>query len=297
MELKHLGAFVALAEELHFGRAAERLCIVQPALSMQIKALETDLGVRLFDRDRHKVALTDAGRLFLPEARATLEQAARAAQVARLSAQGEIGTLRLGFVSSVLPKLLPTLIRTMHARYPRIALELKDMSTPDQIAALHGGTLDFGIARLPLAASGLASRVVMEESFVVAVPASHAFAQLALIEPAQLRGQPAFVLARRYAPGFFDALLVALGAREVTLDIARELGEYTTMLALVAAGLGIGLIPAEAAAAVPPNVVARPLALPSYRAPLGLIWVDDGSALKRVFLDVIEQGIANGWAA
>ncbi|WP_070106035.1 LysR family transcriptional regulator [Burkholderia plantarii] len=297
MELKHLGAFVALAEELHFGRAAERLCIVQPALSMQIKALETDLGVRLFDRDRHKVALTDAGRLFLPEARATLEQAARAAQVARLSAQGEIGTLRLGFVSSVLPKLLPTLIRTMHARYPRIALELKDMSTPDQIAALHGGTLDFGIARLPLAASGLASRVVMEESFVVAVPASHAFAQLALIEPAQLRGQPAFVLARRYAPGFFDALLVALGAREVTLDIARELGEYTTMLALVAAGLGIGLIPAEAAAAVPPNVVARPLALPSYRAPLGLIWVDDGSALKRVFLDVIEQGIANGWVA
>ncbi|WLE62272.1 LysR family transcriptional regulator [Burkholderia plantarii] len=297
MELKHLGAFVALAEELHFGRAAERLCIVQPALSMQIKALETDLGVRLFDRDRHKVALTDAGRLFLPEARATLEQAARAAQVARLSAQGEIGTLRLGFVSSVLPKLLPTLIRTMHARYPRIALELKDMSTPDQIAALHGGTLDFGIARLPLAASGLASRVVMEESFVVAVPASHAFAQLALIEPAQLRCQPAFVLARRYAPGFFDALLVALGAHEVTLDIARELGEYTTMLALVAAGLGIGLIPAEAAAAVPPNVVARPLALPSYRAPLGLIWVDDGSALKRVFLDVIEQGIANGWVA
>ncbi|WP_246794049.1 LysR family transcriptional regulator [Burkholderia perseverans] len=297
MELKHLGAFVALAEELHFGRAAERLCIVQPALSMQIKALETDLGVRLFDRDRHKVALTDAGHLFLPEARATLEQAARAAQVARLSAQGEIGTLRLGFVSSVLPKLLPTLIRTMHARYPRIALELKDMPTPDQIAALHGGTLDFGIARLPLAASGLASRVVMEESFVVAVPASHAFAQLAHIEPAQLRGQPAFVLARRYAPGFFDALLVALGAREVTLDIARELGEYTTMLALVAAGLGIGLIPAEAAAAVPPNVVARPLALPSYRAPLGLIWVDDGSALKRVFLDVIERGIANGWAA
>ncbi|MCM2551998.1 LysR family transcriptional regulator [Burkholderia glumae] len=297
MELKHLVAFVALAEELHFGRAAGRLCIVQPALSMQIKALETALGVRLFDRDRHKVALSTAGSLFLPEARATLEQAARAAQVARLSAQGEIGTLRLGFVSSVLPKLLPTLIRTMHARYPRIALDLKDMPTPDQIAALQGGTLDFGIARLPVAASGLASRVVLEESFVVAVPASHALARQTQIEPAQLRGQPAFVLARRYAPGFFDALLVALGARGVTLDIARELGEYTTMLALVAAGLGIGLIPAEAAAAVPPNVVARPLALPSHRALLGLIWVEDGSALKHVFLDVVEQGTANGWAA
>ncbi|WP_186096517.1 LysR family transcriptional regulator [Burkholderia gladioli] len=297
MELKHLGAFVALADELHFGRAAERLYIVQPALSMQIKTLETGLGVRLFDRDRHKVALTEAGRLFLPEARATLEQAARAAQVARLSAQGEIGTLRLGFVSSVLPQLLPTLIRTMHARYPRIALELKDMPTPDQIAALHGGTLDFGLARLPIAASGLNSRVVMEESFVVVVPASHPFARRRRIEPAALRGQPAFVLARRYAPGFFDALLVALGAQQVTLDIARELGEYTTMLALVAAGLGIGLIPAEAAAAVPHNVVALPLALPGYRAPLGLIWLDDGSVLKRVFVEVVEQCVANGWQA
>ena len=197
----------------------------------------------------------------------------------------------------MLPQLLPTLIRTMHARYPRIALELKDMPTPDQIAALHGGTLDFGLARLPIAASGLNSRVVMEESFVVAVPASHPFARRRRIEPAALRGQPAFVLARRYAPGFFDALLVALGAQQVTLDIARELGEYTTMLALVAAGLGIGLIPAEAAAAVPHNVVALPLALPGYRAPLGLIWLDDGSVLKRVFVEVVEQCVANGWQA
>ena len=94
MELKHLRAFVALAEELHFGRAAQRLCIVQPALSMQIKALEEELDVRLLERDRHKVALTETGRLFLPEARATLHQAMRAEQTARLSARGEIGTLR-----------------------------------------------------------------------------------------------------------------------------------------------------------------------------------------------------------
>ncbi len=289
MELKHLGAFVALADELHFGRAAERLCIVQSALSMQIKSLETSLGVRLFDRDRHKVALSEAGRLFLPEARATLDQAARAAQVVRLSTRGEIGTLRLGFVSSVLPKLLPALVRTLHTRYPRITLELKDMPTPDQIAALHAGRLDFGLGRLPIPSSGLASRVVMEESFVVAVPASHGLARRREIAPDELRGQRAFVLARRYAPGMFDALLAALGAQQVTLDIARELGEYTTMLALVAAGLGIGLIPAEAAAAVPPNVVARPLLLPAYRAPLGLIWREDGSALKRVFMDLVAE--------
>ena len=102
MELKHLRAFVVLAEELHFGKAAQRLCIVQSALSMQIKALEDELDVRLLERDRHKVALSETGALFLPEARATLHQALRAEQTARLSARGEIGTLRIAFVSSVL---------------------------------------------------------------------------------------------------------------------------------------------------------------------------------------------------
>src|ERR1700729_3261817 len=99
MELKHLRAFVTLAEELHFGRAAQRLCIVQPALSMQIESLEDALGVRLFERDRHKVALSDTGQQFLPEARATLQQALRAEQTAKLSGRGEIGTLRIAFVS------------------------------------------------------------------------------------------------------------------------------------------------------------------------------------------------------
>ena len=173
MELKHLRAFVALAEELHFGRAAQRLCIVQPALSMQIKALEEELDVRLLERDRHKVALTETGRLFLPEARATLHQAMRAEQTARLSARGEIGTLRIAFVSSVLPKLLPTLIRSMHARYPLITLELKDLPTPDQIAALHNNQLDFGLVRLPVTGAGLETRLVLEESFVVALPDDH----------------------------------------------------------------------------------------------------------------------------
>jgi DNA-binding transcriptional LysR family regulator len=176
MELKHLRAFVALAEELHFGRAAQRLCIVQPALSMQIKALEEELDVRLLERDRHKVALSETGRLFLPEARATLHQAMRAEQTARLSARGEIGTLRIAFVSSVLPKLLPTLIRMMHARYPLVTLELKDMPTPDQIAALQDNKLDFGLIRLPVAGTGLQIRTVLEEPFVVALPDDHPLA-------------------------------------------------------------------------------------------------------------------------
>jgi DNA-binding transcriptional LysR family regulator len=289
MELKHLRAFVALAEELHFGRAAQRLCIVQPALSMQIKALEEELDARLFERDRHKVALTETGRLFLPEARATLHQALRAEQTARLSARGEIGTLRIAFVSSVLPKLLPTLIRSMHARYPLITLELKDMPTPDQIAALHDNKLDFGLVRMPITGAGLQTRVVLEEPFVVALPDDHALAAQPLIRPADLNGCPAFVLARRYAPGFHDAMLVALKHHGADLQIAQELGEFSTMLALVAAGLGIGVIPAEAAAALPPKVVARPLELGSHRAGIGLAFTRADSAAKRALLALLEQ--------
>ncbi|MFD1559672.1 LysR family transcriptional regulator [Paraburkholderia silviterrae] len=288
MELKHLRAFVALAEELHFGRAAERLCIVQPALSMQIKALEEELGVRLFERDRHRVALSETGTIFLPEARATLHQAARAEQTARRSARGEIGTLRVAFVSSVLPRLLPALMRTMHARYPMIALELKDMSTPEQIAALHDGKLDFGLIRLPVSGTGLEIREVMEEPFVVAVHEDHALARKAQIRPADLRGCPAFVLARRYAPGLYDEMLLAFRRQRVSLEIAAELGEYTTMLALISAGLGIGVIPTHAAMALPPKVLAKPLDLREHRTGIGLAWRDVDSPAKRLFVDVVE---------
>jgi DNA-binding transcriptional LysR family regulator len=289
MELKHLRAFVALAEELHFGRAAQRLCIVQPALSMQIKALEEELEARLLERDRHKVALTETGRLFLPEACATLHQAMRAEQTARLSARGEIGTLRIAFVSSVLPKLLPTLIRNMHARYPLITLELKDMPSPDQIAALHDNKLDFGLIRLPVTSAGLETRVVLEESFVVALPDDHPLAGQALIHPADLSGCPAFVLARRYAPGFHDEMLVALKRQGADLDIAQELGEFSTMLALVAAGLGIGVIPSEATIALPPKVVARPLDLAGHLAGIGLAYTRLDSAAKRALSGMMGQ--------
>jgi DNA-binding transcriptional LysR family regulator len=291
MELKHLRAFVALAEELHFGRAAARLCIVQPALSMQIKSLEDELQVRLFDRDRRKVALSETGALFLPEALATLHQAQRAEQTARLSTEGVIGTLRIAFVSSVLPKLLPTLIRGMHERYPRVVLDLKDMATPDQIAALHDNKLDFGLIRLPMHGTGVVTRTVLEESFVVAMPARHALSRLRLIRPGDLREHPVFMLARRYAPGFHDEILVAFSQQGVSLQIEKELGEYATMLALVSAGLGIGVIPALAATALPPNVTARPLDLQNLHTGIGLAYTHLDSALKRALVDVIETCI------
>lgn len=287
MELKHLRAFVVLAEELHFSRAAQRLSVVQPALSMQIKGLEQELGVRLFERNRHSVSLTEAGRVFLPEARATLHQAAHAADVARASGRGEIGRVRLGFVSSVLPQLLPTLIRRVHERFPRIALELKDMPGPDQASALQDGQLDFGLMRLPASYAGIQTQVVLHESFVLALPMGHPLAALPIVKPEDLQQVPVLVLGRRYAPGFYDDLMLALRGAGLNPLIASELGEFTTMLALVAAGLGVGLLPAHAALAVPPNVVARPLELGEHLAATGLAWASLDTAVKGTVFELM----------
>lgn len=289
MELKHLRAFATLAEELHFGRAAQRLAIVQPALSMQIKALEDWLGVRLLDRNRHSVTLTDVGRLFLEEARATLHQAQRSADVARGLGRGETGRIRLGFVSSVLPELLPTLIRHAHRRYPGIRLELKDMPGPDQVQALKSDQLDFGLMRLPAPHAGVQTQTVLHESIIVALPADHPLAAHSSIEVAQLAQQPVLMLARRYAAGFHDALLRAVSEHGGRLDIADELGEFTTMLALVSAGLGIGLLPQHAGRALPPNVVSRPLNLGDFRAVTGLAWTSLDTAVKTTVFNLMRE--------
>ncbi len=289
MEIKHLRSFVTLAEELHFGRAAQRLSIVQPALSMQIKMLEEELGVRLFERNRHSVTLTEVGTLFLPEARATLYQSAHAADVARACGRGEIGRVRIGFVSSVLPELLPTLIRSLHARFPRIELELKDMPGPDQAAALKNGQLDFGLMRLPAAIPGIQTREVLQESFIVALPGDHPLLACERLHPTDLGQLPVFILARRYAPGFYDELMQAFNRQGAQLHIATELGEFTTMLALVSAGLGVGLLPANAGRALPANVISRPLELGGYRATTGLAWTELNSAVKNTVFGLMDE--------
>ena len=294
MEIKHLRSFVTLAEELHFGRAAQRLSIVQPALSMQIKMLEEELGVRLFERNRHSVALTEVGTLFLPEARATLYQSAHAADVARACGRGEIGRVRFGFVSSVLPQLLPRLIRSLHARFPRIELELKDMPGPDQAVALKNGQLDFGLMRLPATIPGIQTREVLQESFIVALPGDHPLVACTSLHPTDLSQLPVFILARRYAPGFYDEVMQVLTHRGAHLQNATELGEFTTMLALVSAGLGVGLLPANAGRALPANVISRPLELQDYRATTGLAWTELNSAVKSTVFSLLDELFAPG---
>jgi len=286
LELKLLRSFVVLSEELHFGRAAERLCIVQPALSMQIRTLEAELGVALFDRDHHKVELSAAGAIFLPEARATLTQAQRAVQMVKAADAGEVGVIRLGFVSSILPDYLPSLIRQLKALYPLIDLELKDMPSPDQLSALKANQIDFGFVRLPIDDRRIMTEIVLNESFIVAIPEDHRLAQADSITPEALAEHAVFMLSRRFAPGFYDEFMQAFKRRGLSLQIARELGEFTTMAALISAGLGIGVVPKLAMSARHDNVVTRDLVFPELQSKTGLAWVELESALKRTFFDV-----------
>jgi DNA-binding transcriptional LysR family regulator len=289
VELKHLKAFSTLAEELHFGRAAARLHIVQPALSAQIRALEEDVGAQLFERNRHRVELTEEGMLFLPEALATLRQAGRALEVLQQAAAGEVGILRLAFVSSTLSHLLPLLVRTLEERYPRIELELKDMPSLPQARALLDNALDFGLVRLPLNVPGVHTRMLFEESLVVALPQEHPLCTHRRIKPQALAGCPVLVLARKFAPGLYDQMLAGFHRRKVTLTIAREMGEFTTQLALVAAGLGIGILPSGAASALPVGVVTRPLALPMSGAGIGVAWLCLETPRKRALMMVLDE--------
>lgn len=251
--------------------------------------MEDDVGALLFVRDRHRVELTEEGALFLPEALATLRQAVRAREVLQQAAAGEVGVLRLAFVSSTLAHLLPVLVRTLEERYPRIELELKDMPSLPQARALLDNALDFGLVRLPLNVPGVRTRLLFEESLVVALPQDHPLCAKRRVQPQDLAGCPVMVLARKFAPGLYYQMLAGFHRCKITLTIAREMGEFTTQLALVAAGLGVSILPSGTASALPSGVVTRPLALAMSGAGIGVAWTGLENPRKRALMQVLDE--------
>src|SRR5215475_15690071 len=170
MEFRHLRSFVAVAEELHFGRAAARVHIVQPALSRQIRALEDEIGIRLFERDRRRMALTPAGTAFLDEARSLLEHADRAVEAARRADRGELGSLRIAYVPAMVSTGLPEIVRSFRQRYPGVDVRLQEMTPATQVEALLGERVDVGFVRGPIHEPALAAETVLEEPLVAALP-------------------------------------------------------------------------------------------------------------------------------
>lgn len=246
MELRHLRYFIAVAEELNFTRAAARLHIGQPPLSQQIKALEEELGVRLFERSKRRVALTEAGERFLAGAYRLLADAEQAVEGARRAARGESGELRVAFTSSVpFTALLPGLIRAYRQRRPDVTLTLREMFTSDQYVALEAGEVDLGFVRysgLP-APPGIAVREIRHDPLRLVIHAGHPLAEREMVALADLRGEGFITYPRGAGTGLTALLRQLCLAAGFEPRIVQEAGEATTQIGLVAAGLGVALLP------------------------------------------------------
>jgi len=260
LELRHLRYFVAVAEELHFGRAAARLNVAQPALSQQIKQLERELGAVLLARTKRRVALTEPGRLFLAEARRTLAQAALAVEVARGAEAGHIGRLRIGYVDAALWSPLPEVIRAFRERFPRVALTMLERPPADQPADIRRGNIDLAIGPPPPAGAEVEVTPFTEETGMVALPAVHPLASREAIAIAELADAPWVLVPARVPSRLRDLTLRAAAAAGFTPRVGQEARELDTLIALVSAGLGVTLVPASAARFPRPGVVFRPLA-------------------------------------
>lgn len=273
-DLRQLRYFVAVAERLHFGRAAEALHISQPPLSRAIRALEEDLGVPLFHRTRRRVELTPQGTRLLEETRRLTAHLERTVHELRAMTTGGNERLRIGFVSLADYGVLPGLLKAYKSAQPNVRLALREMLSPDQAAALAAGELDFGLLLPPVAGGGrLEHLVVQRERFVLALPARHRLAggagKLALREMA---GEPFVTIPRQIAPRLYDIVAQLATQAGISLNIAQEAIQMQTVVSLVSSGLGAAIVPASVANLGRRGVVYRELADRHPRLDVWLAW-------------------------
>jgi DNA-binding transcriptional LysR family regulator len=272
-ELWQLRYFSAVAERLHFGRAAQALHISQPPLSRAIRALEAQLGVALFVRSRRRVSLTPEGERLLEETRRISAQLERAVSGVRAMAAGEEGRLRIGFVSLADYGVLPGLLKAYKAVRPRVRLALREMLSLEQASALEQGELDFGLLLPPVAgASELEHVVVQRERFVVALPARHPLARERRIAMRALAGQPFVMIPKDIAPGLYDIVANLAARAGFSLNVAQEAIQMQTVVSLVSSGLGAAIVPGSVANLGRRGVVYRELIDAHPRLDVWLAW-------------------------
>ncbi|WDD94613.1 LysR substrate-binding domain-containing protein [Burkholderia sp. FERM BP-3421] len=243
MELKQLRYFVAVAEELHFGRAAKRLFISQPALSFDIRKFEEELGVALLVRTSKRVALTNAGEVLLGEARRLLLQAGEAARLTVRSASGLGGRLRIGFVNSMLYRGLPQAVARFGADHPGVEIVLKEMNTHEQVDAIRRAQIDLGYAHWGSFPTDIAAETIYSEPFECCLPAGHPLAGEARLALSALAAEPFILFPRDVAPHYHDLIIAQCVQAEFSPLIRHEARLWQTVLSMVEFGMGVALAP------------------------------------------------------
>lgn len=243
MEFRHLRYFLVLAEELHFGRAARRLSISQPPLSLNIQQLEASVGAVLLIRNSKSVQLTAAGRAFVPAARALLEQAAQASNLAKEVGRGMAGTLSIGFAGTMLYSGLPEILASFQARHPLLRVLLKEMSSREQLIELAHDRLDLGFVHTTRVPPELSQILVASQAFVCCLPSSHALAEKQSVSLDFLQGEPFAVVSRAVSPDYHDRIVQTCLDAGFYPEIRYQLQHWLSVVSLVSRGMGVALVP------------------------------------------------------
>jgi DNA-binding transcriptional LysR family regulator len=289
IELRHFRSFVALAEALHFRRAAERLSIAQPALTMQIQQLERELGVRLVERTQRRVALTPAGVVFLDRARKALSEVSEAVRLAQLAGRGEVGHLSIGAVTSAIYGIFPEVIRVFRLRHPQVHLTLHEFSGNELTRAMRNGSIQISFLRPPVDETDIVVHTIAREPWVAALPAAHRFAERTRVGLRSLARDSWVSFPRELAPGLYDQLIAMCNRAGFSPNIVQE-AQMQTIVSLVAAGIGIALVPSTLENLSRKGLVYKQLSGVVPKLELAVAWRrDDHSPLLASFLKVVRE--------
>ena len=287
LDLRHLRYFIAVAEELHFGRAARRLGITQPPLSLQIQRLEAGLGVQLFERTNRRVALTPAGLVLLEEGRGVLTRFDNATAATQRAARGETGSLTVAFAASVMFLALPRIIRRFRDRFPHVRLELRELPTGPQIQALRTGELDIGFLREPAPDGEIVTETIMKEGLLLALSKRHELATRKRLSLADVANEDFVLFPRDLAPGLHAHVLAVCAEAGVHPRIVQTSRELYTTVSLVEAGMGVTIIPASVRTMGWRGVRYYPIRSASATTRIDAAWrADNDSPIIPAFLEI-----------
>lgn len=272
MEFRHIRYFLVLAEELHFGRAARRLSMSQPPLSLNIQQLEASVGAQLFIRNSKEVRLTSAGQAFVPAARALLEQATEAARHARDVGRGMAGHLKVGFVGAMLYRGLPQMLRLFQAQHPALRLVLRELNSQDQLIGLAHDQLDVGFVHSTRLPSEMSHFLFASEAFVCCLPAAHPLAGKPSIALDLLKDEPFVLFARSVSPDYYERILSICTDAGFIPEVVHEVRHWLSVVSLVSQGMGVALVPEALQRSGMEGAAFVPLETQSQRSQAYCIW-------------------------